>query len=312
MGRYLVLVFLFLIGFSLPFSSFAIEIDIPDKALPPDVKTLSRYEILEDQTGQKQHQLIEKTIFDRLGRPQREIVQRDASPFWTVQYVYQKNQLAEQYAIDQQDQTVWAINYDYDQKGRLLQETHSNRYGQPDYTVIHEYSADRTETMAYGPDGSVQWRRKTVELKEGKVREISYYYPDGTRIKGVIETYNVSGRIIEEIHIDEIGTVYRRIITEYDELGRVTGRTVYDDRNSIHRRVWLQYLDNGHIGTVRQVLPQEDRVESMEYDYQLDHRGVWTSRRERITIRRRENSEPHVQVNEEIRDIEYFRGRETE
>jgi hypothetical protein len=312
MGRYSVPVFLLLAIILSSFSCFAIEIDIPDKALPPNVKTLSRYEILDDQTGRKQHQLIERTIYDRLGRPQREIVRRDASAFWTVHYVYKNNLLAEKYALDRQDTTVWSIDYSYDRKGRLLQETHSNRYGQPDYTVIHEYSADRTETMAYGPDGSVQWRRKTVELKKGKVREISYYYPDGTRIKGVVETYNVRGKIIKETHIDEIGTVYRRIITEYDELGRVTGRTVYDDRGSIHRQVWLQYLDNGHIGTVRQVLPQENRVESMEYDYQLDHRGVWTSRQEKITIRRRESSEPLVQIKEELRDIEYFSSDDSE
>lgn len=284
---------------------FAVEIEIPYKELASNVKSVE----ISRATGEDEQPLPEKkTEYNYSGEKKAEhLYNDDGSLQWTISYEYRNdNNISSKKAVKPNGDVLWRTNFEYDSNNRLLKKTTFDSSGQPDHTTVYEYQADRTEVLAYGADGALQWRKKIVTPENRNTRETYFYYPEGTRIKGIVEEFNSFGKEYEEIHIDEIGTVFRRIKTEYDIFGRMIGRTVYDDRGNVHRRVWIEYLSHGHIGLVRQVIPSENRVEEYVYSYEIDRRGAWIYRREVVSFLDQNMEEPKVRTTIETRDIEYF------
>jgi hypothetical protein len=288
-GRY-ILVFL-LLGISVMVQ--AVESALPEKPLPSGVH------VIKDTQRTK--------TCDSDGFLQQEIVHDRAGEFrWAVEYQYDQNgRLLQKEARNREGDLLWRILFSFDTSGRPERETHYNEHAEPEYTLVHEYRQERMETFAYDRDGSVLWRSRRLRDLERGVQETSFYYPDGSRIKAIIESFGSWGQVVEETHIDEIGAVYRRIETEYDEFGRQTGRTVYNHRGEIHRRTWISYLPHGHVGTIRQIMPQESRITSKLYRYVLDKRGAWLEREELITVRDEHEETSPVEKGIEIREITY-------
>lgn len=282
-----------------------VEMEIPYRELSSNVKSV---EISRTTDKDEPPQPVKKTVFTYFGAKKTEhLYNDDGSLKWTIYYEYRNNNIiVSKQARKPNGEVLWRTNFEYNSNNRLLKKTTFNSSGQPDYTTVYEHQADRTEVLAYGADGSLQWRKKIVTPKDGNTRGTYFYYPEGTRIKVIVEDFNSYGETYEEIHIDEIGTVFRRIENEYDIFGRMVGRIVYNDRGDVHRRVWVEYLPHGHIGLVRQVVPAENRVEEHIYSYKIDNRGSWTYRKEIVTIKDETMEEPKVITRVETRDIEYF------
>ena len=305
--RILIIIVLFLIAFPL----LAVEIEIPYKDISDDVKSVKTSHTREENQQAIPTKEIEYTKF---GAKRIERLYRDNGNIkWTIFYEYRNDdKIALIQAKTPEGAILWKTNYEYDSKSRLVKKTTFNSKGQPDYTTVYEYQADRTEVLAYGPNGSLQWRKKVVTSEDRNIRETYFYYPGGTRIKGIVEEFNSYGKQYKETHIDEIGTVFRRIETEHDIFGRVIGRTVYNHIGNVHRRVWIEYLPHGHIGLVRQVVPSENRVEEYSYSYEIDKRGSWTYRQEIVAITDDSMKEPKIFTTTETRKIEYFSEAEGE
>ncbi|MFO7730398.1 MAG: hypothetical protein R6V86_06500 [Spirochaetia bacterium] len=291
-------------------SLWAVEVEIPYRDIPDNVALIKIYQVDDSKsqvpTKQIKYNLLGDKEFERIYNAKGE-------PKWTVYYEYRDNgQISQKQAESPRGEFLWGTDYIYDQKGRIKREINQNSKGNPDYTVVHEYQDDRNEVLAYDSAGSLQWRKKIIEPKDRPVREVYYYYPDGSRIKGIVEEYNSVGNIDNETHIDEIGTVFRRIKTEYDPFGRVIGRTVYDHRGKVQRRVWIEFMPHGHIGLVRQVIPTEGRVEEFTYSYKIDQRGSWIYRHEVVTITEDNMDEPIVRTSTQVREIEYHSTHESD
>ncbi len=293
---------LFLSSASLP----GVEIDIPCKGLPAGVKSITTYRHDEDRNAYPETairyneygNLVWKEVYDERGKLQ-----------WKIDYSYTSDdryRILEETARTHDDNLVWRTIYSYDDSGRLSKKVTHNRYDQSEYTKVFEYNDRTVETLMYGPEGSLRWRKRVVQLESGKTKRLYYYYPNGSRIKGIIRKYNAAGKIEEETHIDEIGAVYRKFITEYDELGRVTGRRVLDHKGNVHRRVWIKYYENGLIWRVRQVIPKDDRIEEQRYQYQTDKRGAWVRREKTVKIDSERREDPVVRHTVESREIDYF------
>lgn len=282
---------------------FTIEVDIPYRSVPDNIASLQIFNVDENENNIP----MEKIKYNLRGAKEtKHVYDKEGDLKWTVYYEYREdNQISQKRAKDPAGETIWRSTYNYDKEGRITKQTQFNRKNQPDFTEVHEYQKDRKEILAYGSKGSLQWRQRIDTPKDNNKREVYYYYPDGSRIKGIIQEFNPQGNIYKEIHIDEIGTVFRRIETEYDVFGRVNGRIVYNHRGEVHRRVWIEYLPHGHIGMVRQVLPTEGRVEEFTYSYQIDHRGSWTLRHKLTTIIDERMEEPIVRSSTQVRKIEY-------
>jgi len=282
---------------------FTIEIDIPYRAVPDNVASLQIYNVDENENNIP----IKKIKYTLRGTKEtKHVYDKRGELKWTVYYEHREdNQVSQKRAKDPTGEIIWRSTYDYDDEGRIMKETQFNSKNQPDFTEVHEYQNNREEILAYDAQGSLQWRQRIDTTKDKNKREVYYYYPDGSRIKGIIQEFNPQGNKYEEIHIDEIGTVFRRIENEYDVFGRVNGRTVYNDRGEVHRRVWIEYLPHGHIGMVRQVLPTEGRVEEFTYSYQIDHRGSWTLRHKLTRIVDERMDKPIVKSSTQVRKIEY-------
>jgi hypothetical protein len=282
-----------------------VEVDIPFRVIPSNVKSIK---ISKSKEVSKEPLPVKKLEYTSFGAiKSKRIYSDDGTVNWTVSYQYKSNnKLKKKQAESPDGETLWSTSYDYDAKNRLIRKTTFDSEGDSDYTILYEYQADRTEVLAYNAEGSLQWRKKIVTPKNRNTRETYFYYPEGTRIKVIVENFKSNDRIYEEIHIDEIGTVFRRIETEYDIFGRVTGRIVYDDQGNVHRRVWIEYLPHGHIGLVRQVIPPDNRVEEHNYSYKFDDRGSWIYRKEITTISDDSLKEPKVSTTIKTRDIDYF------
>lgn len=280
-----------------------VEIQIPHKGPPAGVKEVTTYE--HKNNGEKYP--VSSRSYNRNGDiVTKKLYQGNGSLKWVVHYTYGENfRLLEESAEDGEGEPVWRTSYSYNEGGRVLREVQYDKNNEPEYTKVYEYLDNRTETLMYGPNGSVRWRKTEITHSDRRYRETFYYYPDGNRIKGIITEYDSRGKIVVETHIDEIGAVFRKIETEYDELNRVTGRKVYNHRDEIHRRVWIDYLPNGQIGTVRQVLPGENREEAYLFVYKIDNRGAWIYREETLLINPGEDREEIKQTRIESREIEY-------
>ncbi len=238
----------------------------------------------------------------------KKVFTEDGELQWTVEYHYNEAfKIIEKKATDPDGNQIWRTSYTYNEtSGQLLREVNHNRLNQPEYTKVYEYEDEKIETIMYGPDGGIRWRKSTIQTDQGKTKRLYYYYPNGTRIKGIIREFNSMGRISVEKHIDEIGAVYRRFENEYDELGRVVGRRVYNHKGDLHRRVWIEYLENGHIQRVRHILPEEGREEEYTYEYEIDERGAWLWKKETVRIELNEGNKNIVHKSVWSRDIEYY------
>ncbi|MFP4268062.1 MAG: hypothetical protein ACLFQW_08730 [Spirochaetaceae bacterium] len=302
-------VFTFLFVCSLQLNG--VEIEIPHKDAPAGVKEITTYEHKNRGEGYP----VSSLSYNRNGDIETKKLYHDnGSLKWDVHYTYGENhRLLEKSAENREGETVWRTTYSYDEGGRVLREVQYDKNDEPEYTKVYEYLDNRTETLMYGPKGSLRWRRTEITHSDRSSKETYYYYPDGNRIKGIITEYDSRGKIVAETHIDEIGAVFRRIETEYDELNRVIGRKVYNHREEIHRRVWIEYLPNGQIEVVRQVLPGENREEEYLFEYNTDKRGAWIYREETLLINPGKDREKIKRTSIESREIEYhpYRSEKT-
>ncbi|MFO7849523.1 MAG: hypothetical protein R6V67_06155 [Spirochaetia bacterium] len=278
--------------------------DIPHKEPPAGVRKITTYE----HKNKGMRYPVSSLRYDRNGKIEsKKLYDDNGSLKWTIEYSYGDNdRLQEETAVNEEEALVWRNTYSYDDAGRVLREVQYDKNNEPEYTKVYEYLDNRIETIMYGPNGSVRWRRTDISHPDRNSKETYYYYPDGTRIKGIIEEYDSFGKITTEIHIDEIGSVFRRIETEYDELRRITGRKIYNHRDEIHRRVWINYLPNDQIETVRQVLPQEKREEEYIFSYKTDRRGAWIYREETMLINPGKDREKIKRTKIESREIDYY------
>lgn len=294
-----VFTFLFLCSMQLN----GVEVEIPHKEPPAGVKEITSYEY----KNEGERIPVSYHSYNRNGDIEtKKLYNSNGIVKWNVKYTYGENyRLLEESAEDRKGERVWRTAYSYDEGGRVLREVQYDKNNEAEYTKVYEYLDNMIETFMYGPGGSVRWRRTEVTHSDRRSKETYYYYPDGNRIKGIIEEYDSRGKIVAEIHIDEIGAVFRRIETEYDELNRVTGRKVYNHRGEIHRRVWIDYLPNGQIEAVRQVLPGENREEEYLFSYKTDKRGAWIYREETLFINPGKDREEIKQTRIESREIEY-------
>ena len=295
-----------LLWFVAAYQISAVEVDIPRKSPPAGIKHIITY------THTDSHGKIKRSAirYDKYGNKTEKKVYKEGGELqWVVAYTYDATdhyRLLEKTAYEPEGEQVWRTEYSYDESGRISRVVNHDRFDKTNYTKVYEYEENKIETLMYGPDGSVRWRKSEFKNENNKISRIYYYYPDGSRIKGIIREYNSMGKVSEETHIDEIGAVFRRFVTEYDELGRVTGRRVYDHKGEIHRRMWVEYLDNGHIRRVRHIIPPENREEEYVYAYTTDKRGGWIRREETVRIHTPQKDEGIVQHIVESRDIEYF------
>ncbi len=294
---------LVLILMSVTHSLSGLEVDIPEKTPPLGVQSITT----SISKNKAEKTLSSVVYFDPQRRKEeKQVFTQDGELRWTVTYRYnERGKIEEEKAIDTDDNQVWRIQYNYDSQGKLLQETHYNKNDSPDYMLVNEYQDERTETLAYGAEGALRWRRKTIE-EEG-VREIFYYYPDGNRIKGIIKEFNDKDQLFKETHIDEIGAIFRRIETKYDIHDRITERTVFNHKDEIHREVFITYLLSGHPAHIRQIFPQENREEELLYEYRFDNRGAWTYRETMVVVKGGDTDEKvTISHTIEYRNIEYY------
>lgn len=285
--------------------TYAVEIEIPQRKLSPDVKSVK---ISRSRSNDERPLPVKKIEYSFFGLKTAEhLYEQDGDIKWTIFYEYRNdNRIASKYAETTEGEILWRTDYEYDTDARLIKETTFDSNGKPDHTTVYEHQEDRTEILAYDSKGALQWRKKIITPQNRNIRETYLYYPGGTRIKGIVEEFDAYGKKYTETHIDEIGTIFRRIETTYDIFGRPVGRTVFDHRGDVHRRIWFEYLPHGHVGLVRQVIPAENREEEYTYSYEIDKRGSWIYRRERAVITDDSLENPRVSTTIETRDIEYF------
>lgn len=300
--RYILFILLYVSAASL----FGVEIEIPSKDPPAGVNSITVYRHNED--GSKYNKSAVR--YNEYGNiVWKEVYDKKGDLKWKIEYTYDADdryKILEETARAPDDSLAWRTKYSYGDSGRLSKKVTYNRHNQSEYTRVFDYNNGTVETLMYGPEGALRWRKKAVRLESGKTKRLYYYHPNGSRIKGIIREYNAAGRVEKETHIDEIGAVYRKFITEYDELGRVIGRRVLDHKDNVHRRVWIEYYKNGHIRRVRQVIPQDDRIEKQDYTYKTDQRGAWVRREKTVRIETDGREEPIVRHTVESREIDYF------
>jgi len=283
---------------------FGIDIEIPSNGLPKNVKSIQTYRFTK-QDGKIRTGYVH---YDRSGKKtEQKFYNKNGTLKWTVIYHYDKNEnLQEKRAIHPNGDLAWRNKYTYDTKGRILKEVWYNSKNKMDYSVVHEYEANTTEIIMYGPDGSVRWRKKITVTEDSNRKKIYFFYPNGNRIKGIIKTYNDKELIKTETHFDEIGAQYRRIETEYDPYERISKRTIYNHKDEIHRRLWFEYTSGGYIKKINEIFPNQKREKQYTFMYRLDDNNAWIYKESSITIVTPYKEKPIIQRKTESRDIKYY------
>ena len=249
----------------------------------------------------------------REGFPEKEIIFSSRGVIkWIILYNYGDAGLkSSREAFTEDGSPLWKVSYAYNSEGALIRETHTGSDGEPDYMTVYEYQEDTTEAVSYGHDGSLHMRKKIIDDEQRNTSETYYYYPDGTRIKGIIREYDDYMRLQLETHTDEIGALFRRIEHKYDKSGRLKERTAYNYRGEVSRKTSLRYTSGGYLQSLRRVTKPENQVEEHTYSYKKDSRGAWIFKRKTIRIIEENRSGQTVEVTDTLREIEYYRINES-
>ncbi|MFP4374210.1 MAG: hypothetical protein ACLFPO_07755 [Spirochaetaceae bacterium] len=203
------------------------------------------------------------------------------------------------------DEVEWRYEYVYDSRGRLVREISYGTGGELEQILLHEYHEDELiEDVMYGPDNSIQWRRSYDYDDEENAKLWSVYHSDGTRIKQIRERVDERGRVVEEVHRDQLGTTYERIEYTYGSFDKPIVEESYDGQGELQRRTERELDTRGNVIRERLMLPDDDTEHIVSRDYEYDDFGNWIRKRSTTEV---VESDSRRVVEEKIlrRTIEY-------
>lgn len=174
----------------------------------------------------------------------------------------------------------WRYEYTYDRQGRRRREIVYDSSGAIDRVLTREYENGRlAEEAMYNGNDSVEWRQAYEYSDDGQTKSWSTFYADGSRIKEVTQHFDEQGRLLEEIHVNELGVAYEKIQYEYGQSSEPEVVEVYNEQNELIRHEEYEFDQNGNAVVERVTRPKEEQTELIVRNYRYDSYGNWVQRR---------------------------------
>ena len=176
------------------------------------------------------------------------------------------------------DQRIWQYRYEYDEQGRLQQETVLDESERVEETTLFQYEGDQLiEEIAY-VGSQVEWRKSYTRNSSDSYREWSLYDGEGMRFKHVEEYLDDSGNVVREVHYDQFGGVYEEVTRRFDAQGRLWQVDFQNGLGELIRLIEYRYDRSGRLLWSRTTLAQSEEPTAEIERYYRDDRGNWTRR----------------------------------
>ncbi|TVR32707.1 MAG: hypothetical protein EA404_06855 [Spirochaetaceae bacterium] len=182
-------------------------------------------------------------------------------------------------AYNQAGDSLWRHEYRY-QNATLQQEVVYNATGELDYTDLYSYDSDGNllERARYGPGGLPRWRTQ-YEHDSVQNRVLwETYYSDGRLLRQGEEQYDQEGRLVREVHRDEIQETYQEVRYAYDQQGRPISERISDSEGSLRSVRRIRYDDFGNIAEETESRFDGRVTRRVLYHYRYDEYGNWIER----------------------------------
>ena len=158
--------------------------------------------------------------------------------------------------------------FEYDRKGKLINEKHYTSKDSLDYQVVYTYKLDNKRKVlkkkSHQSDGSFEWQ---VYDKKGNLIKKSLFYSDSTLGTEWKYTYDRRGHLLEE---NITNTIFSPKTTfQYNEKGKVSLENYYNDDNSLSSMINYKYDKQGNKIVVNHFNSNGslDRQETFKYEY---------------------------------------------
>lgn len=183
-------------------------------------------------------------------------------------------------AIGADEELNWRYEYAYDSEGRVVREVAYGEGGQLEEVLLREYQDNElVEDVMYGPDNTIQWRKSYDEDEEERTKQWSVYYSDGTRIKQIRQKYDGRGRVVEEIHTDQLGATYERLEYSYGPHDQPLEIREFDGSGDLQRRTEFELDEQGNVEEEQVSVPDNDTSERVSREFVYDDFGNWVRKR---------------------------------
>ena len=183
-------------------------------------------------------------------------------------------------AYNQAGDSLWRHEYRY-QNARLQQEIVYDASAELNYTDLYSYDSDGNllELARYASGGVPRWRTQYEHDSVQNRTLWTTYYSDGRLLRQGEEQYDQEGRLVREVHRDEVKETYQEIRYAYDPQGRPISERISDSDGSLLSVRRIRYDDSGNI--VEEIESRFDGTVTRRvlYQYRYDEHGNWIERR---------------------------------
>ena len=183
-------------------------------------------------------------------------------------------------AYNQAGDSLWRHEYRY-QNAKLQQEVVYDASGELDSTELYHYDSDGNllERASYGAGGLPRWR--TLYEHDTVQNRVFWatYYSDGRLLRQGEQQYDQEGRLVREVHRDEVKETYQEVRYAYDQLGRPISERISDADGSLLSVRRIRYDDFGNIIEETESRFDGTVTRRVLYQYRYDEHGNWIERR---------------------------------
>lgn len=245
--------------------------------------------------------------FDRDERLQTREAYQDGQFQWRSTFEYDDNGLLIAWRSSSESGIMqWEYQYSYDEYGRLEREVSYDSANEIDGIQTYEHDGvSLLEEAMYSGAGTLQWSRTYSYDANLLHREWTLIYPDGGPVKTTREYFDRFGRLVREVHLDEVsqeGEIFRH---DYDAAGRLVRTRVETASGDPIRSVNRRYNNHGDLVAEERNEYGEDLRSVRQFEYRYDSAGNWTVRVE--TDRAWQDDEEFRHERERIeRAISYY------
>lgn len=188
-------------------------------------------------------------IFDGSGKETEasELTNRD-SLVDRIMYTYESGRVKNMSCTDADGKLSWKMLYEYDAKGRKIEEASYNAAEVLMNKTIWKYPSDKQiEESFYNADGALLSRTITKLDEQKRNSEVATYRGDGSLDEKKVYTYNDAGKLAEVAYSDATGSQLKRVVYRFDASYTVTEKQTYNSRNKLSVRVIFKYDSVGNI-----------------------------------------------------------------
>lgn len=183
-----------------------------------------------------------------------------------IAYKFENGRLVEEDKYDARDDLEYRKLLRYDAEGRLVEEVEYDSDGGVASKLVHLYDGGLLiETNRYRPDGSLEFKQKTVFENKLPVETLTYD-EDGNAAGKITHAYDPTGNMIEEAYLDNEGSTIRRAEFRF-EAGKNVETARFGEGGRLESRERYSYDAQGKRVEAEIYDSEEVIIKRMSYEY---------------------------------------------